>query len=118
MTNELRKRDVLQGAMIAAAVTMTAKIPQQVMKQMRDGDDPWVNRGWYLDEMLRIMRSVFHVQVLKGSPEYELAKHIANLNCDTADMQRRIMADVTANQPMTHSRVMEIQKKYGIGGKS
>lgn len=115
MTNELSKRDVLQGAMIAAAVTMTAKIPQQVMRQISKGEDPWVNRDWYLKELLRIMKNVFGVEVLKGSPEYELAKTVANINCDVVDTQRRIMADVTANQPMTHSRITEIQKKYGIG---
>jgi hypothetical protein len=107
------KQSVLQGAMIAAIATVSCKVPHQIRRQMAGGlENPQnISDDWYLSELIGIMKKVFRIEIEEGTPEYEMAKMISEVNCKTYNTQQAMMREIVQEGPID---VKALRERYGI----
>lgn len=111
--SDLSKRDLLQGALISAIAAVQIKIPHQIRRQKVGmvKDPTMLTPEWWLHEMLRIMKDVWRCEIVEGTSEYELAKTLAEINCNTHNMQQRMMEDMTRQGTINTA---ELRARYGL----
>lgn len=111
--SNLSKRELLQGVIISAITAVTIKIPLRLKTQAILGMDTprQIRPDWFLQEMLRIMRDVFHLDITHGTPEYELCQLVAENNCDIHNKTQRMMAAIAHEGPIDLEKMRAI---YGL----
>lgn len=107
------KRALLQGAMISAIAAVHIKIPHQIRRQKVEGIEKpnMLTPEWFLNEILRLMRDVWRLDIVEGTREYTLVQAIAEVNCNTHNAQQSLMQTMAMEGPIDIAKMRAI---YGI----